>query len=705
MERHTVRRQVCSTQQAPRRKVEGGHITEKVIGTKTSSRMYDLFGFSMNDISSWSRFVQLMNRPMDPSSLGVTRFLFGLLMICDIFDEREFGRVSERWSDPNECRFPLFSALRPLPVQWMYLVYLLMLTGACGVMLGLFYRAACLLFAVCGWYIFLLDKTRWNNHSYLYGLCSMLFFLFDGNHYLSLDGLWRRRLRNTDVPLWNYCLIRAQFFLVYFIAGLKKLDADWIGGHSVHHLADHWVFRPFSLCLTEDQIDLWVIHRGGLFIDLFVGYFLFFDLTRPVGFLIAGLFHTMNSQLFAISMFPYTMLCTTPLFCQADWPKRLLDRLPPCFHTLRPSTDLPQYSPHCIYPKCVVKPEETMAGDAEKTSQSPTIASSQRTLYHNIAAAFSIIYLLLQCFLPYSHFLTPGYNNWTNGLYGYSWDMMVHSWTIQHVRISYVNKDTGDTGYLNPQAFTKVDDRWSYRADTVKQYAMCIKERLAEDHMTNVALYFDVWRSLNSRFQQRMFDSRVDLVTAEWSPFQHTSWLMPLLTNLSDWRARMDELEKDINNSSSDTDIVFVADFPGLTLETFVQKDLGNASVEVLAGVVSVELDGQMANHTLGPGDRLKLPPGAYHKVHTISTTPSCYMYLYVNTSHTQLTNKISRYETELKDNPEFMATLAQEDPKFVDIYEDEQKRKWESERRAKITIWQRLQMSVSAKYHKVSHW
>jgi len=50
---------------------------------------------------------------------------------------------------------------------------------------------------------------------------------------------------------------------------------------------------------------------------------------------------------------------------------------------------------------------QTMAGDAEKTSQSPTIASSQRTLYHNIAAAFSIIYLLLQCFLPYSHFLTP----------------------------------------------------------------------------------------------------------------------------------------------------------------------------------------------------------------------------------------------------------------------------------------------------------
>ena len=43
-----------------------------------------------------------------------------------------------------------------------------------------------------------------------------------------------------------------------------------------------------------------------------------------------------------------------------------------------------------------------------------------------------------------------GYNNWTNGLYGYSWDMMVHNWQIQHVKVMYVDKDTGEEGYLNP---------------------------------------------------------------------------------------------------------------------------------------------------------------------------------------------------------------------------------------------------------------
>lgn len=43
-------------------------------------------------------------------------------------------------------------------------------TGAVGVMLGCAYRLSCLLFMLPYWYIFLLDKTTWNNHSYLYGL-------------------------------------------------------------------------------------------------------------------------------------------------------------------------------------------------------------------------------------------------------------------------------------------------------------------------------------------------------------------------------------------------------------------------------------------------------------------------------------------------------------------------------------------------------
>lgn len=49
------------------------------------------------------------------------------------------------------------------------------------------------------------------------------------------------------------------------------------------------------------------------------------------------------------------------------------------------------------------------------------------------------------------HLVPPqGYNNWTNGLYGYSWDMMVHSRFHQHVKITYQDGLTGELGYLRP---------------------------------------------------------------------------------------------------------------------------------------------------------------------------------------------------------------------------------------------------------------
>ena len=55
------------------------------------------------------------------------------------------------------------------------------LTGALGIALGLFYRISCLLFSIPYWYIILLDKTSWNNHSYLYGLLGILLMIVDGN--------------------------------------------------------------------------------------------------------------------------------------------------------------------------------------------------------------------------------------------------------------------------------------------------------------------------------------------------------------------------------------------------------------------------------------------------------------------------------------------------------------------------------------------
>lgn len=63
----------------------------------------------------------------------------------------------------------------------------------------------------------------------------------------------------------------------------------------------------------------------------------------------------------------------------------------------------------------------------------------------------------------------------------------------------------------------------------------------------------------------RMIDPHVDIVRAEWSPFRQPSWMMPLLTELSDWRQRLDQIQTSLSDDA-DIGVVFVADFPGTSL-------------------------------------------------------------------------------------------------------------------------------------------
>ncbi|XP_015278505.1 PREDICTED: vitamin K-dependent gamma-carboxylase [Gekko japonicus] len=657
-----------------------------------------LLGFESADLSSWHGFVCLMNRPTDPAALGVFRFLFGLLMALDIPQERGLSYLDHKYLDGLQvCRFPLFNFLEPLPLDWMYVVYVVMLLGALGIMLGCFYRLSCLLFLLPYWYIFFLDKTIWNNHSYLYGLIGFQLTFMNANRYWSIDGFWNPRKRNAHVPLWNYTMLRFQIFIVYFIAGIKKLDADWVEGYSMGSLAKHWLFSPFRLVLSEEMTSLLVVHGGGLMLDLTAGFLLFFDASRPFALFFVSYFHCMNSQLFSIGMFSYTMLATSPLFCYPDWPRRLTAKLPVFLQKFLPSTDPPQPSQECVY--------------REAGQQRLGRTTRKVGLRHKLGAIFTVLYVVEQFFLPYSHCITQGYNNWTNGLYGYSWDMMVHSRSHQHVKITYRDGLTGDLGYLNPGVFTQ-SRRWKDHADMLKQYATCLSHLLQNYNISQPEIYFDIWVSINDRFQQRLFDPNVDIVRAEWSPFKKTPWLKPLMVDLSPWRTKLQEIEKSLDNQ---TEVVFIADFPGLHLENFVSEDLGNTSLHLLKGEVAVEIVNKQTNYTLQEGDRIQLPAGEYHKVFTVSQEPSCYMYIYVNTTEAALEQKFTELQ-ELREKvqngseteplpPELQPILGsslenvtQTDP-VVEAFLRRERRMEELQKRRNATLGERFHRFTTKKY------
>uniref|UniRef100_A0A8C5H3V5 Vitamin K-dependent gamma-carboxylase n=1 Tax=Gouania willdenowi TaxID=441366 RepID=A0A8C5H3V5_GOUWI len=650
----------------------------KASKAQTKSRMEQIFGFKKEDLSSWHNLVCLLNRPTDSASLGIFRCLFGLLMVIDVTQERGLSHLDYKYLDGAPvCRFPLLNFLEPLPLDWMYLVYLVLFLGSLGIMLGCFYRLSCLMFISTYWYIFFLDKTAWNNHSYLYGLIGFQLTLMNGNRYWSLDGLRRPSIRNAHVPLWNYTLLRTQIFIVYFIAGIKKLDADWVEGYSMSYLAHHWLFDPFKAILPVELVNLLVVHGGGLVLDLTAGYLLFFDATRPYAFFFVSYFHCMNSQLFSIgeSMFAY-MHFLSSLFILTFW----------------------VYNTDC----CSIR---QISYQPAPDSLKPHWISHHFCVtlkVWNDAEAFSFI---------------QGYNNWTNGLYGYSWDMMVHSRSHQHVKITYKDGKTGAIGYLNPGVFTH-SRRWKDHGDMLKQYASCLSHLLPRYNVTDPEIYFDIWVSINERFQQRIFDPRVDIVKADWSPFRPNPWLMPLLVDLSPWRTKFQEIEGSLDNQ---TEIVFIADFPGLHLENFVSEDLGNTSIQVLQGQVNVEIVEEKKNYTLQTSETMKVPAGAYHKVYTVSEDPSCYMYVYVNTTEAALLENFTKLfelqervrngtETEplppelqplIAPNDDDEAEVNATDP-IVRLFLKRQRRMKEVKKRREAGLLERLERFAGKKYYTI---
>uniref|UniRef100_A0A8C1K5S6 Vitamin K-dependent gamma-carboxylase n=1 Tax=Cyprinus carpio TaxID=7962 RepID=A0A8C1K5S6_CYPCA len=652
---------------------------ETLSPSEQTSAMKRLFGFEKEDISSWHRLVCLLNRPTDPASLGIFRFLFGMLMALDITQERGLSHLDYKYLDGAPvCRFPLFNFLKPLPMDWMFFVYFVMFLGAVGIMLGCFYRLACLMFISTYWYVFFLDKTTWNNHSYLYGLIGFQLTLMDANRYWSVDGLRKPRKRNAHVPLWNYTMLRTQIFIVYFIAGVKKLDADWVEGYSMKYL-DH-VCCYFCFAVSDLRPHSWLSTSLSLFLSS--------------------------------GMFSYTMLATSPLFCYPDWPRRFFGRFPEFLQPILPFVSpAPIPSSSCVYPK-----PPSGSGEQQQEAHAapkPTTPSFK----HKFRAIFTILYIMEQFFLPYSHFITQGYNNWTNGLYGYSWDMMVHSRSHQHVKITYRDGVTGEMGYLNPGVFTQ-SRRWKDHGDMLKQYATCLSENLPHFNISDPEIYFDIWVSINDRFQQRIFDPRVDLVKADWSPFRPNSWLMPLLVDLSPWRTKFEEIEGSLDNQ---TEVVFIADFPGLYLENFVSEDLGNTSVQVLEGLVNVEIVDEKKNYSLQPGEKMQIPAGAYHKVYTVSEGPSCYMYIYVNTTEAELQRnftKLSELQEKVRNGteteplpPELQPLITGLDDQDSDnsvidpvvrLFLKRQKRMQEVKKRREASMSERFQRFASKKYYSI---
>lgn len=69
-------------------------------------------------------------------------------------------------------------------------------------------------------------------------------------------------------------------------------------------------------------------------------------------------------------------------------------------------------------------------------------------------------------------------------------------------------------------------------------------------------------------------------------------------------------------------------------MENYIQENLSNITLTVLEGEIAYEIEDEYLMQSVGlrmkKGDSIPVEVGVFHKIHTISSSPSCYMYTYV---------------------------------------------------------------------------
>lgn len=357
--------------------------------------------------------------------------------------------------------------------------------------------------------------------------------------------------------------------------------------------------------------DLLVVHWFTSIFDLTIAIWMIYGLTRPWASVFCAAFHLMNSNLFSIGMFPFLCLTQMPLFFERDWPRKWI----------------------LFYRRQINKSLHDMAIPINKTDSTIKVCIRKR-----VCTILVLFYCSMQAGLPYSHFITRGYNTWTDGPYGYSWDMMIHAWDTIRVSVTVRDNQNGQLHYIDPKAFA-FSDRWSKHADMAHQFVQCLNQHLVEDFLannaespltsTNVSIFLDVWCSLNGRFQQRIFDPNVDILNAPWTPWRSSSWVLPLISTISPDRSELQQISRSVVADQS-SDVLFVADFPGLSVLHKVSNELDQVWLTVMHGEVGLSAECSQ-EVILRSGMKVQIDAGQQHEVRTMGRSPSGSMYVFLN--------------------------------------------------------------------------
>jgi vitamin K-dependent gamma-carboxylase len=445
----------------------------------------------------WTTLLDAFNAPRDGAGLGAFRALFGALLALSVIRFWAYGWIDELYVRPSfHFTFFGFDWVRPWPGAGMYLHFAVMALAALSLCVGCFSRASAAIFFLTFTYAELIEKASYLNHYYFVSLVTLLLATMPCGASLSVDALRRRRRGRPPLVAraWCYGLLRSQLALLYFFAGLAKLNADWL-------LSAQPLGTWLALHADVPWIGPWLASRpaaylasyAGAAFDLTIPLWLSWRRTRPYAYAVGVVFHVAVWLLFPIGVFSWIMIVATTSFFDPSWPRRWLDRW-----GAQDST-----SP----------PLRTTSGAGRLTPPSLALLAT---------------YLLVQLGIPLRHALYPGNVNWHEQGFRFAWRVMLVEKAGQ-VEFRVVT-DADDKRFVVYPRETLTPLQYKMmttQPDMIQEFARHLQQRFVAAGHERVRVYADAWASLNGRPRQRLIDPSVDLANEPWTLWPKP-WILPL---------------------------------------------------------------------------------------------------------------------------------------------------------------------------------
>jgi hypothetical protein len=438
-----------------------------------------------------------LNKTTKAASLAVFRILFGLLMIISLIRFTSLGWIDKLYISPELFFSYLgFSWVKPLG-QWTYLLFAICGFSAIGVTIGYKYRISIIIFFLSFTYIELMDKTTYLNHYYFVSVMAFLMIWLPMHRYYSFDAYRNDNLRAQYIPRWTVDAIKLVLGIVYFYAGLAKINYDWLINALPLKI---WLPGSYDLPLIGGLLEQsWMAYAfswGGMIYDLTIPFLLLWKPTRKVAFFMVIVFHLLTRVLFPIGMFPFIMILSTMIFFDARAHERILD----------------------VFAKII--------GKSKNIFDNGSSAIYRIKENRNFSIFIVSIFLVLQLLIPFRCLLYPDNLYWTEEGYRFSWRVMLME-KAGTASFKIVDGETKKRFYVDNRDFLTSfqEKQMATQPDMIIEYAHYLRDHFTNQGHQNIEVYVESYVTLNGALSKRYIDPEVDL-TKESDTWRHKEWIL-----------------------------------------------------------------------------------------------------------------------------------------------------------------------------------